>query len=97
MNARKYAWRILHAEIRRRVAPDEGQDLHPQLEIQGLLMKQAREEGISELAIIFELARFGATYAVMHRTGDDPLAVAKRIEQQIMSEPDEDDDNDGDN
>ena len=94
MNARKCAWKILHAEIRRRVAPDEGQDLHPQLETQGLLTKQAREDGISELDIIFELAGFGAAYALMPRTDNDPLAVAKHIEQQTMSEPDEDDDGD---
>lgn len=95
MNARKYAWKILHAEIRRRVAPDEGQDLHPQLETQGLLMKQAREDGVSEFDILFELAGFGATYALMPRTDNDPLTIAKRIEQQIMSEPDDEDD-DGD-
>ena len=92
MNARKYAWKVLHAEIRRRIAPDEGQDLHPQIENQGLLMKQARHDGIREWEIFFELAQFGATYALMPRTDNDPLTVAKQIEQLIMSEPDEDDD-----
>ena len=97
MNARKYAWKILPSEIRRRVAADEGQDLHPQLETQGLLIKQARDDGITELDILFELAGFGATYALMPRTESEPLAVAKRIDQQIMSEPDEDNgDDDGD-
>ncbi|OQZ87994.1 hypothetical protein BST11_25015 [Mycobacterium alsense] len=57
-------------------------------------MKQAREDGVTDWDILFELAQFGATYALMPRTANDPLAVAKKIEDRVMSEPDEDDDGD---
>jgi hypothetical protein len=94
MNVRKYAWQILHAEIRRRADDeyDESQGLHPELENIGLLLKQAREERISESAIIIDLAGFGATYALMPRTDNDPLRVADEIELAVMSESDEEDD-----
>jgi hypothetical protein len=78
VNGRKYAWQILHAEIRRRAAPDEGLDFYPQLENMGVLMRNAREEGVSEFDIIMELAGFGTTFATM--TQNDALAVAAAIE-----------------
>lgn len=91
MNARRYAWHILHAEIRRRVNPDnKGLDLDPQLQNIALLHKRAREEGVSELEIVLQLAGFGATFAQM--TQNDPVALAKRIEQEVMAEPDDEDD-----
>jgi hypothetical protein len=95
MESRKYAWQILHAEIRRRVSADEHDEAdgrHPELENVGLLMKQAREEGVSDFNIIIDLAGFGATYALMPRTDNDPLRVADEIETRVMSEFDEDDD-----
>ncbi len=88
MNSRKYAWQVLHAEIRRRAGADEGLDFHLQLEKIGLLMKSARVEGVSELDIIVELAGFGATFAMLGQ--DDPLAVARRIEQEVLAEVDDD-------
>jgi hypothetical protein len=92
MNERKIAWQMLHAEIRRRVNPpdDKGLDLDPQLTNFALLHKRAHEQGLNELDIMFELASFGATFAQM--TQNNPLGVAKRIEQGVMAEPDDDDD-----
>jgi hypothetical protein len=40
-------------------------------------MRKAQEEGVSEFAIIGELANFGATFALM--TQNDPLGVAVRM------------------
>ena len=85
MNARKYAWKILHAEIRRQCGADEGLDFHPQLKQQGALFKEARDQRISEYEIAVELANLGATYAAMT---ENPLEVAKQIETKIMAEPD---------
>jgi hypothetical protein len=91
MNARKYAWQILHADIRRRVDPDEnkGLDLHPQLTNIGALYGSAIRDGVLPLDIIIELAGFGATYALMPRTDNDPVSVAKRIQEDVMAEPDD--------
>jgi hypothetical protein len=93
MNAREYACQILHAEIRRRVDPDEntGLDPHPQLTNQIVLFRKAIDEGVSELDIILELTRFGATYALMPRVDSDPLAAVRLMEQLVMAEPDEPD------
>jgi len=91
MDARKYAWQILHAEIRRRVgddANDQSGHLHPELANIGLLLKQAREEDVSELEIIIELAGFGATYALMPPDASDPLSAAQEIELHVMAESD---------
>jgi hypothetical protein len=122
MNARKYAWQMLHAEIRRRVNPadDKGLDLDPQLTNFALLYKRAREEGVSDLDIMIELAGFGAiaflqrgplpgqTLTACGPDGftqtidlgglprNDPLTVANRIEQSIMTGPDDDDDDEDD-
>lgn len=41
---------------------------------------------------IIDLAGFGATYALMPRTDDDPLGVAQEIEMAVMTESDETDD-----
>lgn len=91
MNERKIAWQMLHAEIRRRVNPDDdkGLDLDPQLTNFGLLYRKAREAGLSELAIMIELAGFGATFAMM--ATDNPLKMAKDIEQGVMAKPNDDD------
>jgi hypothetical protein len=89
MNARKYAWQILHAEIRRQAGTDKGLELDPQFENQGVVLRKAREGDISEFDILFELANLGATFALM--TQNDPLGVARRIGERIMEEPDEDD------
>ena len=95
MNARKHPWQILHAEIRRQASDDtddEGDDLHPELRNIALLFKRACEQGVSELDIISELAGFGVAYALMARTGNDPLGVAREIEMAVMTESDETDD-----
>lgn len=93
MNGRKYAWKILHAEIRRRCGADEGLDFHPQLEVIGTLLGNARTERISEVDIIIELAGFGASFAQMYGdvTGGDLLAMAKHMETKILAEPDDED------
>ena len=92
MNARKYTWQILHAEIRRRGTDDDsGGKLHPELEIQARLFKRACEEGVDLFYVISELAGFGATYALMRGSGNDPLAVAEHIELGVMAESDESD------
>jgi hypothetical protein len=48
------------------------------------LINEARKE-VGEFDLIFELAAFGATYALMPHTDNDPIAVAKRIEQGVMA------------
>ena len=60
----------------------------------GLLLRKAREDDVNETDFIVELAGFGATFALM--TQNDPLAVARAIEQRVMSEPDDEDDADDD-
>jgi hypothetical protein len=94
VDARKYAWEILHAEIRRQASGDhDGGDLRTEAGNIGLLLQQAREEGVSEFEIIIDLAGFGATYALMARTDvSDPLGVAQEIEMAVMTESDETDD-----
>jgi len=93
MNARKYAWKIFHAELRRRVNPDEGLDLDPQMVNIGALWGNAMDENIAPLDIVTEVAGFGATFA--ERYGPPHvLSVAKRLEQHVLAESDEDDDED---
>ncbi len=93
MNARKYAWKILHAEIRRRCGADEGLDFHPQLEVIGTLLGTAGAEDVSEVDIIIELAGLGAGFAQMYEdvTRADLLALAKHMETKILAEPDDED------
>ena len=93
--ARKYAWQILHAEMRRRTSDDadEGGEQSDELLNIYLLLKQASDEGADFNDIILELARFGATYALTPPpAGTDPLGVAKEIELRVMTESDEFDD-----
>ena len=88
MNARKIAWQMLHTELHRRIGPAyTGANLDPALERFRLLHNQARDEGISSSDIMLELAGFGATFAQM--TQNDPLGVARRISQSVLSEADE--------
>jgi hypothetical protein len=56
----------------------------------GLLMKSAREEHVSELDIIINIANFGATFAL--EAYRNPMGTAREIELGIMSESDESDD-----
>ena len=89
ITARQYAWQILHAKIRYHLTDDEGNE-QQQLDNIAHLFKQA-QENVSMFDLVLQLAGFGATYAAMPRTGNDPLTVAKQIEQRIMSESDDDD------
>ena len=93
MDARKYAWQILHAEIRRRGCDDadEGGEQSDELLNIYLLLKQASDEGVDFNDIILDLARFGATYALNPPDGN-PLGVAQAIELRVMTESDESDD-----
>jgi hypothetical protein len=69
----------------------KGLDLHPQLANIALLYKSAMQDGISPMEIIIELAGFGATYALMPRSTNSPISVAKLIEEGVMAEPDAED------
>ena len=90
MDATKYAWQILHAMIRRRVAADEGHDFHPQLaRICPLWRAATDDKGVAEFEVVLELARFGALFAEM--TGNDTLAMAADIGRDVMAQPDEED------
>lgn len=67
MNARKYAWQILHATIRRMTGPDEGQEVHPQNERIASLLKQASDEGVNDGYIILSLAEFATSFLYIHQ------------------------------
>jgi hypothetical protein len=95
MNASKYAWKILHARIRDNLAADEGLGLSRVVETIATLLDQADEDNIEVDRLIVALAGWGAKYALMlRRTDEDPLRVAKRMEEDIMAQPDGDDDGD---
>lgn len=95
MNARKYAWKLLHAEIRRQAGPDEGLELHPQFYNQGVLIREARDAGFDEYNLLMEAVKLGATFALLS-TQNDPISFAADLGRRIMAEPDEDDDEDDD-
>lgn len=78
--------------IRYRAGADEGMDFHLPAGTHWPADEQAREDGIRDFDLALELADLGATFAVL--TKNDPLAVAARIEKQIMAEPDEEDEED---
>jgi hypothetical protein len=87
VNGRKYAWQIFHAEMRRQVAADEGLELHPQFETMAAVLRAAHEDGVSSTEVILGVANLGATFATMALK--DPLAVASRLGETIMAEPDD--------
>ena len=88
MNARKIAWQMLHAEVRRRIGPAHtGPDLDPELENFRLLHNQARDAGISSSDIMLELA--GVRGDVCPDDPNDPLGVAQQISRSVLAEPDE--------
>jgi hypothetical protein len=86
VNARKYAWQILQADIRRRVDLDEdkGLDLHPQLTNIAVLYKSAMEDGVSPFEIIIELAGFGATYALMPPQSAELKKLTPKVELMFV-------------
>ena len=80
-NAHTIAWRILHAELRRRMAlPHNGFGIDPEVENFARLYQQAREEGISDLDIMIELAGFAAAFALMTR---NPVGVAQQVSRSV--------------
>lgn len=81
-NARKAAWQWLHREIKRRASGGVDDDSSI-----GLVWREIVDAD-AELDFVFELAGFGATFALMPRTNNDPLAVADEIGKAIMAEPD---------
>jgi hypothetical protein len=87
MNDRKRAWQILHIEIRRRANPnpDTDDEMSTWSTQVGTIIREA--DDLSDL--IIELAGFGATYALMPRTGNDPLGVADHIGGRVIQEPDD--------
>lgn len=66
MNARKYAWQILHATIRRMTGADEGVQPHPQNERIADLFKQAANDKINDAHIILSLAEFATSFLYIH-------------------------------
>jgi hypothetical protein len=94
INARKYAWQILHAEIRRGAGTNKGLDLDPQLQNIGVLLRKAEDEGLSPIGVILELAGFGAMFARFFAETNDRnvTEVAADIGRDVMAEPDDDND-----
>ena len=87
------AWQMLHAELRRRMRPDnngpvypsdvfksEHLTLDPEVERFAALYQQARAAGISGLHIMAELAGFAATFAQMTR---NPVGVAQQVSRSV--------------
>lgn len=94
MNAEKYAWQIVHAEIRRRAGTNKGLELDPQLENIGVVLRRAQEDDVSSIAIILELAGFAGIFQRMfaHAVGEDSIAMAAEMGRDVMARPDSEDD-----
>lgn len=73
MNARKYAWQILHAMIRQRGAADEGLEINPQSTNIAALLTKAAKEGVDDNHIILSLAEFGSLMLFIHQ--DNPHVI----------------------
>lgn len=90
MNDRKRAWQMLHNEIRRRAAVLDGtaDTCDPSwVSNQFAIMREVE----SESTLIFELAGFGATYALLPKPIPDPVGFADAYGATVMAEPDDPD------
>jgi hypothetical protein len=87
-------WAILHARLRHSATADEGRPT--QVVRMAYLIRRSRAEHVSLDDMIVELANHAATHAELLRQypNSDPLHVAKRIEERVMSQPDKADDGD---